>query len=141
MLAVWAGRFQHSNHLDDESSVSTIVSCPCRVKIHLHMNRKTIVIIMKQPTLKLLALFTVLTAMLFGTVSPTAAGVRTWTGAGVDANFSTAANWGGGTNFISTDSAVFTNSSPIGTTLNNDLASGTTINGMTFTANSLAYTI
>ena len=70
------------------------------------------------------------------------AGTRTWTGSAGSTDWATAANWGG-TTPASADSLVFTsaNASP-STTLTNTLTSASFIvAGITFNANSPAYTM
>ncbi len=66
---------------------------------------------------------------------------KTWTGT-TDTNFSTAGNWLPA-GFVDADNMYFTNStSPAGTSLNNDLATNTTVSGFFFSSvNSLGYTL
>lgn len=66
------------------------------------------------------------------------AAVRTWNG-NTDANLATVANWSGAV--VAGDSMTFGAAGSSGTTLNNDLATGLSIAGLTFNAGSPAYTI
>ena len=68
------------------------------------------------------------------TVAPSvsAAVTVTWSGAGSDANWSTGANWVGGTAPAAGDSIVFP-SGPTKTTVNNDIAIDTAFDTITFT--------
>ncbi len=70
---------------------------------------------------------------------PVLAATRTWTGAGGDANWSTAANWGG-TAPAAGDDLVFPNGAARLANIN-DLVSGTSFNSISFTGPVGGYTI
>ena len=77
--------------------------------------------------------------LLFGTQSAFAA-TRTWTGAGADNNWSTAANWGGTAPQVG-DDLVFPDSAARMTTNSNDLSGWTLFNSISFTGPAGGYNI
>jgi len=88
--------------------------------------------------LRFLAVVTVV-GLATGTGSIFAA-TRTWTGAGVDGNWSTAANWGG-TAPVAGDDLVFPDGAARMTTNNNDLQLWTLFNSISFTGPAGGYNI
>jgi len=78
-----------------------------------------------------------MTVGLMGLASLVCAGDRTWSGGG-DANWSTAANWGG-TAPSSGDALIFAGT--VGLTNTNDLPAGTSFGGITFASNAGAFTL